>query len=122
MNNKIYYTKENVIESVHKHPFTMIAVDKNGIIKNCVSLEHLPDSNEDFVKLIKMDKHKGCSVSFIQQDIDFVEAELFKRIERALDGLSYEKTHKMKPGVNIPDEKSMKRYMKIYNMIVRKRK
>lgn len=119
MNNKIYFTKQEVIESVRSHPITMIAVDKNGTINDCVSLGYLPDSNEDFMALMKTDKHKGCSVSFIQQDTNFSETDLLKRIQRALEGFRYEETHKMKPGVNIPDEEAMKRYMVTYNKILR---
>jgi len=96
------YTIEDIIQSVQKYPYTMIAIDINGNIINVQSLNEIPSPIEEFVQLIKRRTHKGCSVSFIRIDKEYNREKALKKIEESIEALEYSKTHKLKPGVNIP--------------------
>lgn len=113
------FTIAEAREIIRNNRETLLAVDIEGNIKNCIPINPDNLSLEEFSNLIKIEKHKGCSVSFIKQDINITEEQVVKKIKDSVEALEYSKTHKMKPGVNIPDEKAMQRYMKIYNAILR---
>ncbi len=99
------YTIEDIIQSVQKYPHTMIAVDIEGDIRNCQSLNKIPEPVEEFTGLINQSLHKSCSVSFVRKDKDYNKQKALKKITQSIEALKYSKTHKLKPGVNIPGNK-----------------
>lgn len=103
MNDRKIFTIEDVINAVRDNPETMLAVDKDGNIRNCVTFKKVPASNEGFDILIRNEKNKGCAVSFIKQDINITEQKVIEKIKRSIDSLRYSRTHNLSPGVNIPE-------------------
>jgi hypothetical protein len=83
----------------------MIAVDINGGIRGCKSLRKIPGHIEEFDRMIRQKSFKGCAVSFIRQNKKYTKEEALKKIEASIKALRYSKTHKLKPGVNIPGNK-----------------
>ena len=102
------YTIEDIIQSVQRYPHTLIAVDINGSIRNVRSLKKIPEPLEEFSQLIKQGTHKYCSASFIKMDRKYSREKALKKIKESIEALQYSKTHKLKPGVNIPGNERLK--------------
>ncbi len=113
--NKKNFSIAEIMDAVRNNRETMIAVDIEGSIRNYASVYPDSLSLEEFTSLIKSKQHKGCSVSFMKQDKNITEDKILKKIEESIKALKYAQTHKMKPGINIPDKEAMNRYLKIYN-------
>lgn len=106
--NKILCS-EIIIESVKKNPVTIIAVDRDGIVKCCIPLNEAPESIVEFNNLLKKtmkkEKKKEYAVSIIDQDKRYSLSKLLKKIDSSIEALQYAKKHPLKPGINIPGNK-----------------
>lgn len=96
------YTIENVIKSIQENPWTMIAVDINCVVKNCVSLEKIPTSTTEFHEVLRLGNEKEWGVFFLPQNKNITETEVRKRILQSVEDLKYSDAHDLKPGINIP--------------------
>lgn len=102
---RMKFSIEDVIQSIHKYPITMIAIDVKGDIKHYTSLTKIPKSTKKFASLINLNENKGCAVSFLSQDKEFSTKRLSRKIKESIEALRYDETHDLKPGVNIPGNK-----------------
>lgn len=99
-------TLEEIMKSVKDNPWTMLAVDIDGNIRNCVGLQEIPEPLDEFNRIVKNESHKGCSVSFVRRDKNATEAKIKRKVQESVDSLKYAKTHDLKPGINIPETES----------------
>lgn len=95
------FKKEEVIAQVRENYETMLAIDINGVIQKCVTINSKL-TVDDYFKLITSDKNKECSISFILRDENFNETMLYQKIHESVDALEYAKAHELRPGVNFP--------------------
>ena len=101
-NNKFYI--DDLIRSVKENAHTMLVVDLKGNIRYCVGLKETPKNVPEINKLSEGRLLKGCSMSFIARDMEYDEKKAREIISSNVEALLYAKTHKLEPGVNIPQE------------------
>lgn len=98
---------DEIIESVHKNPWTAIVVDINGVVKDCIPLEQKNSPMTELSEKHEAKISKGCAVSYLDQNKNITEADIQRKIQESVKALKYAKAHNLKSGINIPKKEKL---------------
>ena len=96
------FSIQEIAGMIKENERTLIAVDINGVVKNCIPFRTFTVSLDEYKRIIMLDENKNCAVSFIPQNPNIKEKDIQKKIRESVEDLKYSRTHDLKPGINIP--------------------
>lgn len=86
---------------IAENEYTILVVSSNGEIKNLIPLTSMPSA--ELITQIG-GNNKGNAFQILQKS-NLTEHQLSKEVNSLVEALKWSRTHKLKPGVNIPDKK-----------------